>query len=177
MLRVLAVFLAFTVFAVLSWLSFGSWEGRRSSTRPPGNRCRHDAQPSFAVALVCCGGHRGRGSGRLVLRKPVVGVGRLRGGQCGGTDDRGVAGAGLVRRASRPAQAPELAGFIAGACVIAPLFGAGDRRNHHLDVLRIDVASGVLTWWAGGGLGILAMATPILLWNIQSLRCAVVPGR
>lgn len=168
-LRVLAVFLAFTFFAVLSWLSFGSSEGpsffypAAGVTAAAMMLSRRSLWPWFAVAVIAAevlvdsvfASPLWVSAGFAVANvvEPMIAASLVL-AWCRGRPD-------LRKRR-------EFAGFIAGACVIAPLFGAmigGTIISMHY---ASPWLSGVLTWWAGDGLGILVMATPILLWNIQS---------
>lgn len=169
MLRVLAVFIAFTVFAVLSWLSFGSWEGpsffypAAGVTAAAMMLSRRSLWPWFAVAVIAAevlvdafyASPLWVSAGFAVANvvEPVIGASLVL-AWCGGRPD-------LRKRR-------ELAGFIVGACVIAPLFGAVIGGTIVSMYYATPWPSGVVTWWAGDGLGVLAMATPILLWSVQS---------
>lgn len=58
--------------------------------------------------------------------------------------------------------------FIGVACLIGPLFGGvvGGTVATHYD--HKPWLTGVLSWWAGDALGVLVVASPILLWATQS---------
>jgi len=61
----------------------------------------------------------------------------------------------------------DLSLFVAGACVIAPVFagliGGTTASWYH----ESDWLSGVVQWWAGDSVGVLVAAAPILLWAKQ----------
>ncbi len=168
-LRVLAVFLAFTFFAVLSWLSFGSSEGPSFFYPAAGVTVaammlsRRTLWPWLAAAVIAAEVlvdsfyanplWVSAGFAMANVVEPVIGASLVL-AWCGGRPD-------LRKRR-------DFAGFIAGACVIAPLFGAligGTIISMHY---VSPWPSGVVTWWVGDGLGVLVMATPILLWSAQS---------
>ncbi len=58
--------------------------------------------------------------------------------------------------------------FIVGACVAGPFIGGliGGSVSSVVDGLSWHAS--VLTWWSGDALGVLVMASPILLWTKQS---------
>jgi len=61
----------------------------------------------------------------------------------------------------------DLSAFVAGACVIAPVFGGlvgGSVASwHHGSAWLTDIVQ----WWAGDSVGVLVAAAPILLWAKQ----------
>ncbi len=165
----LVVFLAFAALAVLSWLSFGSWEGpsffypAAGVTAAAMMLSRRALWPWFAAAVIAAemlvdtifGSPTWVSAGFAVANviEPVIGATIVL-AWCGGPPD-------LRRRR-------DLAGFVAGASLIAPLFSAllgGTVISLHYGLPWL---SGALTWWAGDALGVLVMATPILLWRVQS---------
>jgi integral membrane sensor domain MASE1 len=167
--RVLAVFLAFAGCAVLSWESFGSWEGPSFFYPAAGVSVaammlsRRALWPWFAAAVVAAEvlvdtayGNQlwvSAGFAAANVVEPIIGASLVL-AWCGGRPDL------RIRR--------DFAAFIAGACLIPPIFsgvigGTVISRNYSSPWL-----SGALTWWAGDALGILVMASPILLWSIQS---------
>lgn len=62
----------------------------------------------------------------------------------------------------------DLVTFVAGACLIGPAVGGliGGTTTHLVDQSRW--VESVAHWWMGDGLGVLVVATPILLWTKQS---------
>lgn len=62
----------------------------------------------------------------------------------------------------------DLAKFLVGACVAAPLVGG--LIGATVSAVQNDAAwfSTVLHWWAGDGIGVLVVGAPILLWTKQS---------
>jgi integral membrane sensor domain MASE1 len=60
-----------------------------------------------------------------------------------------------------------LAGFVLGACVVGPLVG-GVIGGSVIMVASNGELSDLLHWWSGDGVGVLVVATPILLWSKQS---------
>lgn len=61
----------------------------------------------------------------------------------------------------------DLSAFVAGACIIAPVFGGligGTVAAWHHES---SWSSGVVQWWAGDSVGVLVAAAPILLWAKQ----------
>lgn len=169
MSRVAAVFFAFTGFAVLSWLSFGSWEGpsffypAAGVTAAAMMLSRRSLWPWFAAAVFAAEVlvdsfyksplwvSAGFAAANVV--EPIIAASLVL-AWCGGRPD-------LRRRR-------DFAGFVAGACVIAPIAGG------LIGGTLVSVYNGspwlgaTVTWWAGDALGILVMATPILLWTVQA---------
>lgn len=62
----------------------------------------------------------------------------------------------------------DLAAFVVGACLFGPALGAmiGGTTNHVIG--RGGWVQNILEWWISDGLGVLVVATPILLWTRQS---------
>lgn len=165
-----AVFLGFAAFAAMSWKWFGAWEGPSFFYPAAGVASaalmlsRPARWPWLLVAVVAAElsvdalfpnpvwVSAGFVAANVV--EPVIGA-TLVLGWCDGCPD-------LRNRR-------DLARFIAGACLIAPLVGglvggsavSADRGS--------SWAGAVLTWWAGDALGVLVIATPILLWTTQSV--------
>lgn len=168
-LRVLAVFVAFAGFAVLSWESFGS-SGGPSFFYPAAGvtvaammLSRRALWPWIALAVVVAellvDIHYGSplwvslSFATANVVEPLVGAGLVL-TWCGGRPDL------RVRRGFTL--------FLAGACVIAPVFGAligGTASSLNEGTRWLSAAA---TWWAGDALGVLVMASPILLWGLQS---------
>lgn len=167
--RVLAVFAAFVVFAVMSWESFGS-DGGPSFFYPASGvtvaammLSRRSLWPWIAFAVVIAEflvdtiyaspPWLSAAYAAANVVEPVIGASLVL-SWCGGRPD-------LRRRR-------DFALFILGACLIAPVFGAliggtassFNERSHWF----IQTA----TWWSGDALGVLVMASPILLWRLQS---------
>lgn len=167
--RVAAVFLAFTGFAVMSWLSFGSWEGpsffypAAGVTAAAMMLSRRSLWPWFAAAVFAAeflvdnfyesplwvsAGFAAANVVEPIIAASLVLV------WCGGRPD-------LRRRR-------DFAGFVVGACVIAPIAGAligGSTVSAYFGSPWLGAA---VSWWAGDALGILVLTTPILLWTIQA---------
>lgn len=61
----------------------------------------------------------------------------------------------------------DLSAFIAGACVIAPVFGGLIGGSIAAWYHGSSWLSNVVQWWAGDGVGVLVAAAPILLWAKQ----------
>lgn len=167
--RVLAVFLAFATGAVLSWESFGSWEGpsffypAAGVTAAAMMLSRRGLWPWIAAAVMVAevlvdtiyGSPLWVSAGFAVANvvEPLVGA-TLVLAWCGGRPD-------LSRRR-------DFFGFVAGACLTAPIFSAligGSLISVHYQTPWLG---GAVTWWAGDALGVLVMASPILLWSTQS---------
>ncbi len=168
-IRVLAVFLAFAAGAVLSWESFGSWEGPSFFYPSAGVTVaammlsRRGLWPWLAAAVVVAevlvdtiyGSPLWVSGGFAVANvvEPLVGA-TLVLAWCGGRPDL--------------SQRRDLVGFVAGACLIAPIFSAligGSLISVHYESPWLGSA---VTWWTGDALGVLVMASPILLWSTQS---------
>lgn len=68
----------------------------------------------------------------------------------------------------------DLVAFVVGACLIGPALGGviGGTTSHLHD--HGDWVANVVQWWIGDGLGVLVVATPVLLWTRQSF---VLRGR
>jgi integral membrane sensor domain MASE1 len=167
--RVLAVFLTFGAGAVLSWEAFGSWEGSSFFYPAAGVTAaammlsRRTLWPWIAVAVIVAeilvdtlyGSPMWVSAGFAMANvvEPLIGA-TLVLAWCGGPPD-------LLRRR-------DFAYFLAGACLIAPLFsgpiGATVVHLHY----GTPWLGGAATWWAGDALGVLGMASPILLWRTQS---------
>lgn len=165
----LAVFLAFATGAVLSWESFGSWEGPSYFYPAAGVTVaamilsRRALWPWIACAVFAAevlvdlryGSPlwESAGFGVANVVEPLVGASLVL-AWCGGPPN-------LLKRR-------DFAGYIAGACLTAPIFGAliGGTLIH----LQHETPwlSSAVTWWAGDALGVLVMASPILLWSTQA---------
>lgn len=164
-----AVFLAFTSGALLSWESFGSSGGPSFFYPAAGVTAaamllsRRALWPWIAVAVVAAelAVDTFYGSPSWVslsfaaanVVEPLVGSIWVL-SWCGGRPD-------LRKR-------PDFIAFLAGSCVIGPFFGGligGTASSVHDGTPWLSAA---LTWWAGDALGVLVMASPILLWTTQS---------
>ncbi len=84
--------------------------------------------------------------------EPVVGAAATL-AWCGRTPD-------LRRRA-------DLARFVAGACIIGPLVGGLIGGGITAGVFGVWLPAAVMHWFAGDSIGVLVVATPILLWPKQ----------
>ena len=166
---IVAVFLGFSAGAVLSWESFGSWGGPSFFYPAAGVTAgammlsRRALWPAIALAVAVAeivvdtlyGGSLDVSVGFAVANvvEPTIGASLVL-AWCGGRPDL------RLRR--------DFVLFIAGACLIAPVFGAligGTASSLHDQTPWLSAA---LTWWAGDALGVLVMASPILLWPLQS---------
>ncbi len=166
---VVAVFLAFTVGAVLSWESFGSTQGPSFFYPSAGVTAaalmlgRRALWPAIVAAVVAAellvdslyGNPLGLSVAFAVSNvvEPVVGA-LLVLRWCGGRPD-------LRRRR-------DFTAFIVGACVAGPLVGGLIGGTASSLVSERPWLSTALTWWSGDALGVLVMASPILLWGYQS---------
>ena len=166
---VLAVFLTFIVGAVLSWESFGSTQGPSFFYPSAGVTAaalmlsRRALWPAIAVAVIAAevlvDSFYGNPLGLSVafaasnVIEPVVGA-LLVLRWCGGRPD-------LRKRR-------DFIAFIVGACVAGPLVGGliGGTANSLVD--DRPWLSTALTWWSGDALGVLVLASPVLLWRHQS---------
>jgi hypothetical protein len=165
----IVVFLAFATGAVLSWESFGSTVGP-SFFYPSGGvtaaamiLSRRAHWPTIAAAVIAAellvdsvyGNPLALSFAFAVSNvvEPIVGASIVL-AWCGGRPD-------LRKRR-------DFVAFIAGACLAAPLVGGliGGTASSVLN--RLPWLSAVLTWWSGDALGVLVVATPILLWTTQS---------
>ena len=163
------VFLAFTTGAVLSWESFGS-DGGPSFFYPAAGVTaaamllnRRAMWPWIAAAVIVAEiavdtFYGAPASVSLPFAaanvvEPVLGSIWVL-SWCGGTPD-------LRKRA-------DFVAFLAGSCIIGPFFGGligGTASSIHYGTSWLSAS---LTWWAGDALGVLVMASPILLWPTQS---------
>ena len=166
--RVLAVFLAFTLGAVLSWESFGSTVGpsffypSAGVTAAALMLCRRALWPAIAAAVIAAELLVDSVYGNpLALSvafaasnvvEPIIGASLVL-AWCGGRPD-------LRNRR-------DFVRFIVGACVAGPFVGGliGGTASSVMDGLPWVQA--MLAWWLGDGLGVLVMASPILLWTTQ----------
>lgn len=166
---VLLVFAAFAAFAVASWESFGS-SGGPSFFYPGGGvtvaamlLSRRRVWPAIGVAVaaaeILVDTHYGSplavaaSFAAANIVEPVIGASLVL-AWCGGRPE-------LRERR-------DLFGFIAAACLIAPVFGALIGGTAIADGDGRPWQGPVLTWWAGDALGVLVMASPILLWTVQA---------
>ena len=62
----------------------------------------------------------------------------------------------------------DLARFVAGACLLAPLVGGIVGAAVNAAYTGAVFLPGVLHWWAGDGVGALVVGAPILLWPLQA---------
>jgi integral membrane sensor domain MASE1 len=167
--RVLAVFLAFTIGAVLSWESFGSTAGPSFFYPSAGVTAaalmlsRRALWPAIAAAVVAAELLVDSLYGNpLVLSvafaasnvvEPLVGA-LLVLAWCSGPPD-------LRKRR-------DFVAFIVGACVAGPFVGGLIGGTVRSVVNGRPWLSTALTWWSGDALGVLVVASPILLWSYQS---------
>lgn len=165
----LAVFVTFAAGAVLSWESFGSWGGPSFFYLSAGITVaamilnRRSLWLPIALAVIAA----------EVLVDTLYGTAAwVSAGFAAANVVEPLVGASLVLAwcRGRPdlRQRRDFASFVAGACIIAPLFGAliGGATSSLED--GTPLVSAVVTWWAGDALGILVLASPILLWPLQS---------
>jgi serine phosphatase RsbU (regulator of sigma subunit)/integral membrane sensor domain MASE1 len=163
------VFLAFAIGAVLSWESFGSTVGP-SFFYPSGGvtaaamiLSRRALWPTIAAAVTAAevlvdsvyGNPLALSFAFAVSNvvEPIVGASIVL-AWCGGRLDLG------KRR--------DFVAFIAGACVAGPFVGGLIGGTASSIVNGLPWLSATLTWWSGDALGVLVVATPILLWTTQS---------
>ena len=168
-LRILAVFLAFALGAVLSWESFGSTVGPSFFYPSAGVTAaalilsRRPLWPAIAAAVIAAeilvdtlyGNPLGLSIAFAASNviEPIIGASLVL-AWCGGPPD-------LRRRR-------ELFLFMAGACITGPFVGGliGGTASSILNGL--PWLGAMLTWWSGDALGVLVVASPILLWTTQS---------
>jgi serine phosphatase RsbU (regulator of sigma subunit)/integral membrane sensor domain MASE1 len=163
------VLLGFAAGAVLSWESFGSEVGPSFFYPSAGVTVaamllsRRALWPAVVAAILVAevlvdvyyGSATGISLGFGVANavEPLVGA-TLTLACCGGRPD-------LRKRR-------DFLVFLAAACLIGPLFGGligGSVSTFKDDEPWLDL---VLNWWAGDALGVLVVASPILLWTNQS---------
>ena len=163
------VFLVYCLGAVLSWASFGSSLGPAFFYPPSGVTVaalllsRRALWPAVAAAAIAgevlVDTYYGNdlwqavGFGAANAVEPLVGASVVL-AWCGGRPD-------LRHRR-------DFTVFIAGACLIGPLFGGligGTFSALHDHKPWLNAA---LNWWAGDALGVLVVGAPILLWATQS---------
>ena len=167
--RVVAVFLAFAACAVLSWESFGSTVGPSFFYPSAGVTAaalmlsRRALWPAIAAAVIAAELLVDSIFGNpLALSvafaasnvvEPLIGASLvLR--SCDGPPDL------RVRR--------DFVAFITGACLAGPLVGGLIGGTSSSVANGLPWFSATLTWWSGDALGVLVMASPILLWTAQS---------
>lgn len=172
------VFLVFAAFAVLSWESFGSDAGASFFYPAAGVTVaammltRGVIWPWIAAAVVVAEivvdlryGSRLPIAGLFAMAnavEPAVGASLVL-AYCGGRPD-------LRERR-------DFFAFMVGACGIAPLFGSLIGGTAVALGSAVPWRGAALTWWAGDALGVLVMASPILLWPIQSAALRRRPWR
>ena len=163
------VFLAFSTGAVLSWESFGSSGGPSFFYPAAGVTAaamlltRRAMWPWIAAAVIIAEIlvdtfyasplRVSLAFAAANVVEPIVGSTWVL-SWCGGRPD-------LRKRA-------DFIAFLAGSCVIGPFFGGligGTASSLNGGNPWLSAA---LTWWAGDALGVLVMASPILLWTTQS---------
>ena len=163
------VFLAFATGAVLSWESFGSTEGPSFFYPSAGVTVaamlltRRALWPAIVAAVVAAeimvDSFYGNPLGLSIafaasnVVEPIVGASVVL-AWCGGRPD--------LRTRS------DFVGFIAGACVAGPFAGALIGGTSSAISTGNPWLTTALTWWSGDALGVLVMASPILLWTTQS---------
>ena len=166
---VLAVFLAFTAGAVASWESFGSTVGPSFFYPSAGVTVaalmltRRSLWPAIAIAVVAAellvdtlyGNPVGLSVAFALSNvvEPVVGASIVL-AWCGGRPD-------LSKR-------HDFIAFLLGACVAGPLVGGligGSASAINSGAHWLGTA---VTWSSGDALGVLVVASPILLWSAQS---------
>lgn len=163
------VFLAFVAGAVLAWKSFGSAVGPAYFYPSAGVTVaamiltRRSVWPGIVAAIVVgeilvdvyfgSAAAVGFGYAMANVAEPLIGASLVL-AWCSGPPD-------LRRRT-------DFLVFLGGACIIAPVVGAmiGGTTTTLSD--GSDWLGNLLHWWAGDSLGILVVATPILLWPRQA---------
>ena len=169
LIRVLAVFLAFTCGAVLSWESFGSTIGPSFFYPSAGITVaalmlsRRALWPAIAAAVIAAELLVDSHYGNLLelsflfaasnVVEPLIGASLVL-AWCGGRPD-------LRKRR-------QFFTFIAGACIAGPFVGGLIGGTSSSVINGLPWLGAVLTWWSGDALGVLVMASPILLWKTQS---------
>ena len=167
--RILVVFAAFTTGAVLSWESFGSTAGPSFFYPSAGVTAaalmlsRRALWPAIAAAVIAAEVLVDTIYGNpWVLSvifaasnvvEPVVGA-LLVLMWCGGPPD-------LRKRR-------DFIAFLVGACVAGPILGGLIGGTASAVVKDLPWSITALTWFSGDALGVLVMASPILLWKYQS---------
>lgn len=168
------VFVAYAVGAWFSWQAFGT--ATTAAFFPPAGvtvaamlLTRRALWPVIAAAIVfgellidLSNGFTvpfaaGLALGNVV--EPLVGASLVRAG-CGGVPD--------LRRLR------DLVIFVAGAAVAGPLVGGVVGGGTAWWLKGASWAEGVLHWFAGDGIAVLVVGTPILLWRAQS---AIIKSR
>lgn len=163
------VFLAYSLGAMLSWISFGSSVGPSFFYPSAGVTvaammiCRRTVWPAVVAAIlagetlvdVTNGNPSAQALGFALANvvEPVVGA-SIALAWCGGTPD-------LRKRR-------DFVVFLVAACMVGPVAGAlvGGTVSSMHD--RTPWLGAVANWWAGDALGVLVVAAPILLWTRQS---------
>ncbi|MCB0932206.1 MAG: SpoIIE family protein phosphatase [Mycobacterium sp.] len=164
----LVVFLAFALGAVLAWESFGSTlgptffypaAGVTASAMMLSRRALWPAViAAILVAEILVDTYFGSppwvsiGFAAANMVEPIVGA-SLTLAWCAGKPD--------LRKRS------DFAAFIAGACAAGPFFGALIGGTVSSNQALTPWLSTVVNWWAGDALGVLVVASPILLWSKQ----------
>lgn len=166
---VVAVFAAFATCAVLSWESFGSTVGPSFFYPSAGVTAsalilnRRALWPAIVAAVVAAEILVDSVYGNPLplsvvfaasnVVEPLIGA-TLVLAWCGGPPD-------LRKRA-------EFLRFVVGACIAGPFAGGLIGGSASSVVNGLPWLPATLTWWSGDALGVLVMASPILLWRNQS---------
>lgn len=166
--HVLAVFLAFTTGAVLSWESFGSVDGPSFFYPSAGITAaalmlsRRTLWPAIAAAVIAAellvDSLYGNPLDLSVafaasnVVEPLIGASLVL-AWCGGRPD-------LSKRR-------EFFVFIAGACIAGPFIGGLIGGIASAVLNGLPWLGATLTWWSGDALGVLVMGSPVLLWRTQ----------
>ena len=162
----LAVFLAFGAGAVLSWESFGSTVGpsffypSAGVTAAALMLCRRTLWPAIVVAVI---------TAELLVDSLYANPFALSVAFAASNVVEPLIGASLVLAwcGGRPdlSKRSEFFTFIAGACIAGPFVGGLIGGTASSVMSGLPWFESMVTWWSGDALGVLVMASPILLWT------------
>lgn len=162
------VFIAYLIGAWLAWKSFGSAVGpaffypSAGITAAAMMLTSRSRWPAIVVAIIL-----GEGLVDLYFGNPPA----VAAGYALANVVEPLIGASITLRWCRGVpdlrDRSDFAAFVAGACVIAPVFGGLIGGSVAAWSHDSGWLSDVLQWWAGDGVGVLVTAAPILLWSKQ----------